>query len=172
MRRRALICLALVSPLLLLGLAILAGFRLNHTRSFPVGIYRTVAKHPEKSDLVTFAPPQTPTFNLALYRGYIGPGDLQPYEHMIKRLVAVGGDVVSIDAGGVSVNGESLVNSAPQLVDVSGRPMPVCRLQAYRLKADEILVMSDYSRISFDGRYFGPIPRSCLRSVIRPVWTW
>lgn len=80
--------------------------------------------------------------------------------------------MVTIDAGGLSVNGQSLVNSAPQLVDLAGRPMPVYRLQAYRLKPDEILVMSDYSRISFDGRYFGPIPRCCIQSVIRPAWTW
>jgi len=156
----------------LLGLAILSGFRVNHTHSFPVGVYWTVPKNPEKSDLVMFEPPATATFNLALLRGYIGPGGFQPYEHMIKRLVAVGGDVVSIDAGGVTVNGQSLVNNAQQPVDLAGRPMPVYRLQAYRLKPDEILVMSDYSRVSFDGRYFGPIPRSCLQSVLRPVWTW
>jgi conjugative transfer signal peptidase TraF len=172
MRRRALACLLIASPLLALALAVKAGLRINHTESFPVGLYWAVPKHPEKGDLVTFLPPALPVFNLALYRGYIGPGGLQPYECLLKRLVAVGGDVVTINAGGVTVNGQRLQNSAPHPADLAGRPMPVCRLAGYRLQHGEVLVMSDYSPISFDSRYFGPIPRTQIQSVVRPVWTW
>jgi type IV secretory pathway protease TraF len=50
--------------------------------------------------------------------------------------------------------------------------MPVCRLQDYRLAAGEVLLMSDYSPLSFDGRYFGPIPRAQIQGVVQPVWTW
>jgi type IV secretory pathway protease TraF len=32
--------------------------------------------------------------------------------------------------------------------------------------------MSDVSGTSFDGRYFGPINRSQIKTVIRPVITW
>jgi type IV secretory pathway protease TraF len=32
--------------------------------------------------------------------------------------------------------------------------------------------MSDVSRTSFDGRYFGPISRAQIRTVIVPVFTW
>jgi type IV secretory pathway protease TraF len=71
--------------------------------------------------------------------------------------VAVEGDGVSIDEYGVTVNGQQLDNSVPLLSDLAGRPMPVCRLQGYRLRRGEVLLMSDYSPISFDGRYFGPI---------------
>jgi conjugative transfer signal peptidase TraF len=137
-----------------------------------VGVYWTVAKHPEKGDLVLFEPSVTPIFNLALVRGYIGPGGFRPYECMLKRLVATGGDTVTIDAGGVTVNGRQLVNSAPCQVDLAGRPMPVCRLRRVRLSRDEVLVMSDYSPISFDSRYFGPIAWGQIQAVVRPVWTW
>jgi type IV secretory pathway protease TraF len=36
----------------------------------------------------------------------------------------------------------------------------------------EALLMSDYSPSSFDGRYFGPIPRAQIQGVVRPVLTW
>jgi type IV secretory pathway protease TraF len=42
----------------------------------------------------------------------------------------------------------------------------------YRLAPGKALLISDYSPISFDGRYFGPIPRAQVQSVVRPVWTW
>ena len=47
--------------------------------------------------------------------------------------------------------------------------MPVLRLKGYRLSAGEVLLMTDYSPISFDGRYFGPIARKQIQSVVRPV---
>ena len=40
------------------------------------------------------------------------------------------------------------------------------------LKDNQVLLMSDYNPLSFDGRYFGPINRAQIRSVIRPVLTW
>jgi conjugative transfer signal peptidase TraF len=144
-----------------------AGLGFNDTKSFPAGIYWASAKHPEKGDLVTFRPPSLPVFDLARQRGYIDRGECR-----LKRIVAAVDDTVTIEAGGVTGNGRRLGNSLPRPAELAGRPMPVCRLQGYRVQADEILVMSDYSRISFDGRYFGPIPRSCLQSVLRPVWTW
>jgi conjugative transfer signal peptidase TraF len=171
-RRRARLLVLLLSPLWLLGLALLAGFRVNHTHSFPVGIYRTVPKAPEVGDLVLFRPPEDPVFDQALSRGYIGSGGFTHYEMMLKRLVAVGGDVVKIDTAGVTVNGRLLANSKPQAVDLAGRPLPVWHLKDYRLSAGEVLLMSDYSPSSFDARYFGPIPRAQIQSVVRPVWTW
>src|SRR5436309_1012112 len=102
-----------------------------------------------------FRPPAWPVFELALARKYIGPGGFSRYEQMLKRLVAVGGDTVSIDAEGVTVNGQRLPNTAPLSQDGAGRPLPVCRLQGYRLQAGEVLVLSDYSPLSFDSRYFG-----------------
>jgi conjugative transfer signal peptidase TraF len=172
MRGRALFCLALVAPLLALVLAVLAGLRLNTTRSFPTGFYWAVPKTPATGDLILFRLPQGTPFDLAWDQGYIGPGGLAPYECMLKRIAAVGGDTVYIDDAGVRVNGQNIPNTAPLPVDLSGRKLPVCRLQGYRLKAGEVLPISDYSPISFDGRYFGTIPRACIQSVVRPVWTW
>lgn len=172
-RRNVRLVVLFLLLVLLLCLLLLAGFRYNHTNSFPPGVYWTVPKAPAINDLVIFEPPQTPIFELALHRGYTySGGGWRPYEPMVKRLVAVGGDVVSIDDAGVTVNGRMLVNSKPMPVDAAGRPMPVLRLHDYRLAQSEVLLMSDYAPNSFDARYFGPLPRACIQGVVRPVWTW
>jgi conjugative transfer signal peptidase TraF len=172
-RRHVRFVLLILSVVGLLCLLLLAGFRFNHTHSFPVGVYWVVPKAPAVGDLVLFEPPQAPPFDLALQRGYVrSGGGWRPYEMMVKRLVAVGGDVVSIDDAGVYVNGVRLTNSKPLPVDEAGRPMPVLRLRDYRLEPDEVLLMSDYSPLSFDARYFGPISRTQIQSVVQPVWTW
>lgn len=161
-----------LSPVILTILAVGAGLRFNHTPSFPVGFYWAVNKTPAKGDLMLFQPPLSPVFDLALERGYIGPGGLQRYEQMLKRIVATGGDVVTIDTAGVYVNRCKLTNSAPLSVDLAGRPMPRCRLTDYRLRLGEVLLMSDYSALSFDSRYFGPVSQVQIQAVVRPIWTW
>jgi len=171
-RRPVRLLVLLLSPLWLPGLALLAGLRVNHTHSFPPGVYLAVPKAPAVGDLVMFRPPEEAVFDEALARGYIGNGGFSHYETMLKRLVAVGGDVVTIDDRGVSVNGQTLKNSKPMPMDEAGRPMPVWHLKDYRLSEGEVLLMSDYSPISFDSRYFGPIPRTQIQSVVRPVLTW
>lgn len=32
--------------------------------------------------------------------------------------------------------------------------------------------MSENNNLSFDGRYFGPLDRMQIKSVIRPIFTW
>ena len=172
MRRKHWLAVLFLSPVWLPGLALLAGLRVNRTHSFPPGVYWAVPKAPALGDLVMFRPPEEAVFDEALARGYIGRGGFTHYEQMLKRLVAVGGDVVSITAAGVTVNGRLLANSKPQAVDLAARPLPVWRLENYRLSVGEVLLMSDYTPNSFDGRYFGPLSRTQILSVVRPVWTW
>ena len=73
---------------------------------------------------------------------------------------------------GVRVNGELLPLSAPIKADKAGRPLPRYQSSSYTLGNSEVLLMSDVSATSFDGRYFGPINRSQIKTVIRPVITW
>ena len=70
------------------------------------------------------------------------------------------------------VNGELLPLSAPIKADKAGRPLPRYQSNSYTLGNSEVLLMSDVSATSFDGRYFGPINRSQIKTVIRPVITW
>lgn len=70
------------------------------------------------------------------------------------------------------VRGELLPLSAPIKADKAGRPLPRYQSNSYTLGNSEVLLMSDVSATSFDGRYFGPINRSQIKTVIRPVITW
>jgi conjugative transfer signal peptidase TraF len=91
---------------------------------------------------------------------------------MMKRIFAAGGDAVTVGADGVRVNGLLLPHSAPLRADPAGRPLPRFRADRYVLGASEVLLMSDVSRTSFDARYFGPVGRGQIRTVIVPVLTW
>src|SRR5207253_112518 len=96
--------------------------------SFPLGLYLTSHKTPQKGDLVFVAPPALPILELAKARGYLDVA-YSPAAHLIKRVAATAGDRVTIDSGGVEVNGIRLANSAPMPFDRSGRA-----LQPYALK--------------------------------------
>jgi type IV secretory pathway protease TraF len=50
--------------------------------------------------------------------------------------------------------------------------MPRYPYSGYTLKASELLLMSDVSATSFDGRYFGPVDLSQIRGVIKPLVTF
>lgn len=150
-----------------------AGARINTTKSIPVGLYWTSRGPVEKGAYVMFCPPHVDVFDEAQERGYIGAGFCPGgYGYMMKRILAAKNDDVSIADDGVRVNGELLPFSAPRKVDSAGRPMPLYKVDHYSLGNAELLLMSDVSNTSFDGRYFGPVNRSQIKTVIRPVITW
>jgi len=150
----------------------LAGARVNSTKSLPLGLYWTVNAPPRKGALVIFCPPKSPVFDEAKARGYIDAGFCQGgYRQMIKEIVAAKGDHVIVSDKGVFVNGKLLENSKPRTEDPGDRPMPYYRADCM-LQDNQVLLMSSYNPLSFDGRYFGPIDRAQIRSVIRPVFTW
>jgi type IV secretory pathway protease TraF len=71
-----------------------------------------------------------------------------------------------------AICGLLLKNSAPRPVDDAGRPLQPYYLNDYTLGTDELLLMSAYSQASFDARYFGPLSRTTIQSVIVPILTW
>jgi conjugative transfer signal peptidase TraF len=151
----------------------LAGAKVNTTTSIPVGLYWESAKPAERNDYVIFCPPQAPVFDDAKERGYIGAGFCPGgYGYLMKRVLAVKNDRVSVTDVGVRVNEQLLPRSARRVLDGDGRAMPRYHAAPFTLADSEMLVMGDGNSNSFDARYFGPIPRSQIRSVIRPVFTW
>jgi conjugative transfer signal peptidase TraF len=149
------------------------GMRINSSKSIPLGVYWTSGQLPEKGAYVLLCPPQSAVFVEAKRRGYLTagfcPGD---FGYMMKKILAVQDDVVTITDTGVSVNGKVLPFSAPLPVDRAGRPLPRYQSTNFVLGNAEVLLMSDVSGTSFDGRYFGPVNRSQIKTVIVPVCTW
>jgi conjugative transfer signal peptidase TraF len=155
------ICAVLVvfsTALLVVGaMFYVAGARINTTKSISVGLYWTSSAPIKKGAYVMFCPPPSAVFDEAQERGYIAAG-LCPSGHgyMMKRILAAKGDTVSVGDDGVRVNGDLLPLSVPLKADSSGRPLPRFQADNYMLGDAEVLLMSDVSGTSFDGRYFGP----------------
>jgi conjugative transfer signal peptidase TraF len=158
---------------ILLLFAGLVDVRVNTTKSVPLGFYRMTNDPVGKGSYVIFCPPKRNVFDLAKERGYIGAGFCPgSYGYMMKRVVAAEGDAVVVANDGVRVNGELLPLSAPLKSDKAGRPLPSIKHTRFTLTDSELLLMSDVSATSFDGRYFGLIDRAQIKSVIRPIFTW
>ena len=131
-----------VSVLALSALACASGARINSTRSIPVGLYWLSSEPVEKGAYVMFCPPPIGVFEDARARGHLGAGFCPGGYGYLMKRVLAAKD----DAVTITDGG----------VRVNG----------------ELLLMSDVSGTSFDGRYFGPIHRSQIKGVIRGVFTW
>ena len=162
------------AAVIVLGVACYAvGVRVNTTKSIPVGLYLSSSAPVGKGAYVMFCPPEVGVFDDAKKRGYIG-GGLCPggYGYLMKKVLAAKADAVTVADDGVRVNGVLLPMSVPLKTDKAGRPLPRYQVKSYELGDSEVLLMSDASGTSFDGRYFGPVNISQIRTVIRPVLTW
>jgi conjugative transfer signal peptidase TraF len=170
--KRYTVCFGVTMLLFILsGITYAIGIRINTTPSIPVGVYRLTNEPIAKGAYVLICPPPVTVFDMAKARGYLGAGYCPGgYGQLMKKILAVQNDVVSIGTDGVQVNGQLLPLSAPLKADGAGRPMPDYKASSV-LGSAEVLVMSDNNG-SFDGRYFGPIQRSQIQGVIRPIFTW
>ena len=156
-----------------LVLAHQAGLRLNITRSIPLGLYLMSNDPIGNGAYVLWCPPERPEFDLAKERGYIGAGFCHGgYGYMMKKVVASHDDVVSVTEEGVLINGTLVPASQPFEEDSMGRPLPRFRMTDHVLASSELLLMSDTNSHSFDARYFGPVHRDHIQSLMYPVLTW
>lgn len=153
------------------GLGWVGGFRLNATRSYPLGLWRIErAVAPIKvGDLVFICMPVGQGLSLGLVRGYLRPG-LCPggAGPLIKTVAALPG--AHVEAGRtVTIDGRPLDHSRVRLADAEGRA-----LAAYAggvVPPGHLYLHSDYAG-SYDSRYFGPIPDAGLLGLARPVATF
>ncbi len=167
--------IVIVGFCLALGLVLAhqAGLRLNTMGSIPLGLYRMSNDPIVNGAYVLWCPPERSEFDLAKERGYIGAGFCPGgYGNMMKKVVASDHDVVSVTDDGVRINGILMPASQPVEADSLGRPLPRFRVTDHVLASTELLLMSDTNSRSFDARYFGPVHRAHIQSVIYPVLTW
>lgn len=148
---------------------ILFGHRLivNRTHSLPVGLYYWSDLPIKKGSIVLFKPNQsTPIEQLGIERGYEARG-----LPLLKRVVALSGDIVSVSSSGVTVNGKLLPNSAPLVRDEAGRPLAMAQLDHFTLGTEQAFLMG-VTQTSWDSRYFGPVPLARCSGSFVPVLTW
>jgi len=125
--KKILKALAIIFLLLifLFTLAYSSGLRINFSKSYPIGIYKTVyKKNIEKGDFVIFCPNNSPLMQEALKRNYIQPGFCEGgFYPLLKEVVALEGDIIEINSS-VYVNNQKIPNSQLLSHDVNNNPLP------------------------------------------------
>jgi conjugative transfer signal peptidase TraF len=175
MTRRAALGLAigLTASGLLLAIAGKAGYRLNTTSSMPEGIWH-VSPAPARlrtAMIVVACLPAGPIAQMALRRAYVDPGPCSSgTEPLLKPIAAVAGDIVEVTGDGLAVNGAAIADSAPLARDDAGRTLPAIPIGARLVRPGEVWLVSDYSRKSFDSRYFGGVPVANIQAAATPIW--
>ena len=166
------VLLAAGGLLLLLTTAWRSGVRLNLSPSLPVGLYLEVRGVPVRGSIVLACLPLS-VAAFARARGYIPRGDRCPggTAPIGKMVLAVVGDTVVVSGTGLEVNGRLTPNSRPRRVDSGGRPLPSVLQGRHIVRVGEVWLVSSYSPLSFDSRYFGAIAARSVLSVVRPLWT-
>lgn len=152
-------------------LLFLLGYRVNLTDSIPKGLYRITHSTRIKNNYVLFCPDKRNAFKTANARGYIDNGFCPSgFGYMMKKVVAVASDKISITDLGVIVNDKLLPYSVPLATDGANRALPHWRIQNYQLKQHELLTMTDQDNWSFDGRYYGLIKTNQIKGMLIPIW--
>lgn len=169
-------CVLVTVTILFLALLVAgwAGVRINRTASMPKGIWLAypLARPPISDEIVEVCGPAIESYDTARSRGYVASGlrcagGVAP---LLKRVVAVPGDLVVMTADGVLVNGRLLPASSPRFQDSSGRPMAPA-FGRYRLGEAQYWLLADHL-FSFDSRYMGPIDEPQFLARLEPLWTW
>jgi len=134
----------------------------NASASIPTGLY---AARPIDGaglgDLVAAAPPPPLAAFLAA-RQYLPLG-----VPLLKPVAAVGAQRICRTGAAISIDGRHVADALS--TDRRGRPLPSwrgCRV----LGRDQTFLMNATVPDSFDGRYFGPLPRSALQARLQPLW--
>jgi signal peptidase I len=109
----------------------------------------------DRGDIVVFSRP--PTENCG------GP----EVNDLVKRVIGLPGDVVSLSGGYVYIDGKRLdetwLPSSEQGITVPGPPGNSSNLAtAYRVPSNDYFVMGDNRTDSCDSRYWGPISKSLI----------
>jgi type IV secretory pathway protease TraF len=119
-----------------------AGIVVNLTNSEPAGVYLRFPGKPQRGRMVAL-------------------------RSLMKHVVAVPGDVVTVTTQGTHVNGRLWPNSAIVENTHGYQPFP---FGTYTLRPGQYWLLGT-SPDSWDSRYIGPVPIDLIESTVEPVWT-
>ncbi|PZR64568.1 MAG: conjugative transfer signal peptidase TraF [Candidatus Eremiobacter antarcticus] len=161
------ILLLAISPTFFLA----SGLRINLSQSMPRGVYRIIAvtRPFTHGDIVAVCPPVSAAA-LGRQRGYLGLGSCTGNtEPLVKVVVALHGDTVSLGPRGVMVNGRTLPESAYLRSDTAGRPLAHWSCERCAIPAGKIWLYAPSWR-SWDSRYWGPVSERDIKGKAVPIF--
>ncbi len=148
------------------------GIHINLSESMPIGLYREVSHPLIVGDIVSVCLPEE-IAREGMMRGYIGVGrcanNSQP---LVKQVIAMGGDVVRITPNQIFINGKLIPQSKTQILDESGRTLPAISRGTYQLQESQVWLQGIGHQNSWDSRYYGPIEKEQITSIVKPFITW
>ena len=163
--------IALVSFVLAIAIpiGILLGFRFISTSSVPKGLWWVHAGPAKRGSYVLVClPPRVALEGRRagyLFSGFC-PGRVLP---VMKRVIALAGDRVTVSRTGLSVNGRAIIGSARLSRDSRGRPiMTTVVASTYRVAPNVIWLLGDWFK-SWDSRYYGGVSSSRIIGVGMPL---
>jgi len=173
-RRNNRLAVRLVGAVLLflavfVGLFALLGLRINLTPSIPLGVYISTGRGPARGGIAEFCP--SGNSDSVRYRMF-GLGCRDKAVPLLKPVVAVAGDVVTVSQAGLTVNGTKLPNTAPVTRDLHGRPLRAWASGTYLVTPGTVVLASTYHPGSYDSRYLGPVSTSHIKRMLRPLWVY
>ena len=144
----------------------------NLTGSVPTGIYLRQSHQPVLGSLVAACLPAE-VAEAALIHGYVGRGEKCPSSTrpVLKRIAGTAGAWVELGSQGLKVDGQEVDRSRIRSHDRKGRPLVLRVSYPYRVVGDHLLLLAAHP-FSYDGRYFGPVPRDAVLGTYRPWWIW
>ncbi len=161
----------MIAVAFLVALGRVLSLRISLTDSAaPAGIYRIVHGVPvERGELVGACLPLS-IAQEGLARGYLSKGDCPGgTEPVAKMIGALPGDVLEVQPGGVSIDGTMFADSAVAERDSIGRPLPHVAWGRRQIEPGEVWLFGFNNARSWDARYFGPVPLSGVRGVLKPM---
>jgi conjugative transfer signal peptidase TraF len=142
----------------------------NFTDSMPVGLYRRSEDQISKHSLVLLNNALLEQHNSLFSQG-IDNGYFLRDNNLLKEVIAVAGDVVSVTREGIYINGQNYPGTAAVITDSHGNTLKQSKLTEYLLKKDELLVFGNSSSKSFDSRYFGIVKSDEVIATVKPILT-
>lgn len=139
----------------------------------PAGIYRLVSGIPPYRGQLVGACLPASIAQEGIARGYLQQGGCPSGAEPVAKVVgALPGDLVEVQPGWVSVDGRVFPDSAVATHDSIGRPLPHVPWGRRQVAPGEVWLFGFHNVRSWDARYFGPVPLSGVRGILKPVLTW
>ncbi len=168
---KTIIILMVILNLILAGVYI-AGIKINLSPSFPEGFYNfNTIKQPlikyKNNYILVCLDIANPVVIYAkdndfLKSGWGCPGNIAP---ILKKIVGIPGDIITVNEGKVSVNKVVLKNS---YIKYDNLQLIIHNGFHLKLRQNEFWIMSDFNSSSFDSRYFGVVKESAIKKTGQP----